>query len=242
MQRAGRASGARIAVIDDDAAVGEYVAELVVDPNVFAEASRYEDRAEYTRVLAGPRYALLRREIVGEPLPVERTSVGDRLLATFGGADPARVSELFLVAVRGLPVAATLVVGAANPRVREIETLAMQTPNVRVVYDATDMRTHYACADFAIAAAGGTCFELAFMGVPALVVVTAANQRRVAEGFSSRGAARSLGDTTGVNEETMRGEISALLNDPAARGEMSSRARAIVDGQGAGRVVAAMLE
>lgn len=247
-QVAARGAGARVLVIDDDGVAGEYVAELVLDPNAFAAENRYEKRAPYTRLLMGPSHAPLRREIAAGPPPTRATmpdTGGERrVLFSFGGADPAGTSLLALESLSRCktPFDSTLVVGAANARRAEIEKAARGVPHLRLVFDASDMRALMTWADLAVVAAGGTCLELAYLGVPAIVVVTAENQRRVADAFVARGTAVSVGDAASLTARTLALTIDRLFAIDPQREEMGVRGRALVDGRGADRVLAAMEE
>ena len=239
-QGAIEASGARSLVIDDDGAAGEYVADLVVDPNVFATPASYERRSARTRLLLGPRYALLRRELRGRP--ARRLEPPRRVLVTFGGADPADFTLTALQAVISLSVEAIIVVGPANQRHEELKRASQGARNVRLVWDAPDMRALIDDCDVAIAAAGGTCLELAHAGVPQIVAVAAANQRRVAEGLVREGLALSLGGAGAVTASGMREMLASLLADASARADMAARGPVLVDGDGPARVVAQMVE
>jgi spore coat polysaccharide biosynthesis predicted glycosyltransferase SpsG len=242
-QRAARSAGHRLAVVDDDAAVGRYLADVVVDANVFASAERYAGRAPGAKLLLGPRYALLRRELVAAPrAPAEPTGDRPRVLLAFGGADPGALSEAAVEALAGVDAELTILVGAANPRRAAIEQVARRNPAVAVVFDAPSLRDVAEGVDLALVAAGTTCLELAHLGVPQIVVATADNQRRVAEGFAARGAARSLGDAAGLSAGALRGAVVELLADAVARRALAERGRALVDGLGASRVVAALGE
>src|ERR1700733_11042670 len=61
-QRALKSAGLRILFIDDYGHAGHYSADLVLNQNVSADERLYANRESYTRLLPGPRYALLRRE------------------------------------------------------------------------------------------------------------------------------------------------------------------------------------
>ncbi len=231
--------GRRLLVVDDDGVAGAYAADLVLDPNVFADERPYSRRAASTRLLLGPRYALIRRELVGSPAP-SRPRDAARVLVTFGGSDPHGLSSMAVRALTGLGSITTVVLGPANARRDEVDRLAAAVPDVRVVSSASNMRELMDAADVAVAGAGGTCLELAHAGVPQLVVVSAENQRRVAESMAALGVARSLGAAAELTPERLRDAVTSLLADPAARSAMSARGAALVDGLGAARVVAAM--
>src|SRR5262249_14791779 len=94
-----------------------------------------------------------------------------------------------------------------------------------------------AWADVAIAAGGGTCWELAFMGVPTLVLVLADNQREVARGLSEYGLGVNLGDAACLKSALLAENLRTLLYDHAQRARMSTVGRVMIDGGGAERVV-----
>jgi UDP-2,4-diacetamido-2,4,6-trideoxy-beta-L-altropyranose hydrolase len=241
-QRVARDRGVKALVVDDDASLGEYEVDLVLDHNVFADEARYP-MLDPRRLLAGPRYALLRRELVSHP--IARARLGSRVLVSFGGADPARLAGTSLEALARLvpdvpALEATLLLGPATPHKNEVIERARSLSFVRVVCDAVDMRPHLLWADIAVVAAGGTCLELAYAGVPMLAVVTADNQHRVAETITARNVARSLGEASALDASTLTLAIGSLLADTGARSSMSSKGPTLVDGLGARRVVRAM--
>lgn len=241
-QLAVKEQGRRLIVVDDDGAAGQYIADIVVDPNVFADKDRYRTLANETRLLLGPSYALLRREILRVGVTVAPNERRRSVLVSFGGADPAGLSLVALEALGSTDLDVTLVVGPANASRGRVESAAASFNNVRVVWDAPDMRTLMDTADLALVAAGGTSLELAHLGVPQLVVVTAENQRRVAQALAERGVARSLGGAGGLGVADIYEAVVALAADPGARRAMRERGMALVDGLGAARVIACTRE
>ncbi len=241
-QRASKRRGASVLVVDDDASLAAYELDLLVDHNLFADASRYPT-IDPQRVLTGPRYALLRREITEQSL--NRSRVGSHVLLTFGGADPARLALVAVDALRELSRAvpaleATLLLGPATPHKAAVEERARSLPFLRLVCDAVNMRPHLVWADIAVVAAGGTCLELAYAGVPMLAVVTADNQRRVAAALAAHAVARSLGEARGLDARTLACAIRDLLVDSDNRARMARAGATLVDGRGAERVIGAM--
>lgn len=241
-----RALGLRVLSVDDHGFAGAEEADAILDQNLGATADAYASRSPDTMLLLGPSYALLREEFVAAAPPVR--AIGDgpprRVLLTFGGADPADATSLAIRALadpRLADVRATALVGAGNARGDAIERLAAET-NVTVVRDATDMPRRLADAELAIAAAGTTCWELAYMGLPSLLVVLADNQAALAVACDEAGMARSLGDVHAITEVSLANAIVALRNDPAAMRSMSIKGSRLVDGKGGERVARALLE
>jgi spore coat polysaccharide biosynthesis predicted glycosyltransferase SpsG len=97
-------------------------------------------------------------------------------------------------------------------------------------------------ADIAIAAAGSTCWEMCFMGLPALILDIAENQTAEAMELHRRGYAKYLGSGSTLGPQKLAAELTELLGSQKVRSEISQRCRKLVDGRGAERVVAAMLE
>lgn len=242
-----RAPGRVLAAFDD---LGDrpLPVDAVLNGNLYGDAIDYAALAPGALLLVGAQHALVREEFTAarrlretRPRPTL-----PHLLVTMGGADPTSETEkalaaLDLLARRSIPLTATVVVGGSNPRAEALRAAAARLgPDVAVVVDVTDMGARMAASDLALTAAGSTCLELACVGVAALAVVVADNQRGVAEAVARLGLGRVLGESPAVTAEAMAGAIADLLADPAARAAMEREQRARVDGQGAPRVAAAL--
>jgi UDP-2,4-diacetamido-2,4,6-trideoxy-beta-L-altropyranose hydrolase len=237
-------AGLRVAWMDDRGAPGGFVADLVVNPNVAIRSEWYDRCEARTRVLRGPRYAPLRREFSARPRGErEFPDRARRILISLGGADPDNASLAVMRAAAGAGVAGTevrVIAGPANPHLSLLQAAA--TAGVEVVSSVDDMAEALEWADVAVTGAGGTVWEALYLGVPTLLVVIAEDQRGNALELERRGVARLLGDGTALDQARVAGEIARLLDDPARRQEMSLSGRALVDGRGASRIVAAMRE
>jgi spore coat polysaccharide biosynthesis predicted glycosyltransferase SpsG len=93
-----------------------------------------------------------------------------------------------------------------------------------------------------VSAAGTTCLELAASGVPALLLVAAANQATGAAHWHRSGAFELLGALGDVPPARAAARLAALLDDPARLAAMASRAQALVPGAGAARTAAALID
>ncbi|MGH8338024.1 MAG: UDP-2,4-diacetamido-2,4,6-trideoxy-beta-L-altropyranose hydrolase, partial [Gammaproteobacteria bacterium] len=243
-QRRVKDAGFRLAVIDDLAALPRYCADVLINQNVYAEDLAYSCEP-YTRRLLGARYALLREEFAGyRTIARAVRAQARRVLITMGGADPQNATRKALAALAEIgatELEVRVLVGAANPRLAELRNVADGLRfSVRVLTAAPKMAKHMAWADVAIAASGTTAIELAFMGVPTLLVVTAENQAPIAAKLDALGAALNLGWIEQISVARVGNGLRELLGSRQMRAAMAERSRRLIDGEGAERVAAAL--
>ena len=244
-QRAIKNAGFRLLVVDDDGCAQHYAADLILNQNPCASRNMYPSRNIGTELLLGTRYALLRREFLSaRPANRAHAPRAARILVTLGGADLDNCTRKILEAVAVIEgLATTAIVGPDNPRAPELEELAKRADaRIAIRQNPPDMPQLMAWADIAVSAAGTTCWELAFMGLPMLLVVLADNQRPNATCLDKLGTAANLGWHGALSEDKMRAAIVQTLDDPALRASMSQKGFELVDGRGASRVVRKMRE
>lgn len=243
-QRAIREAGFRLLVIDDYAHLPAYEADVLLNQNVGAEALPYLPTSGSMKLL-GPRYALLRSEFRRAAcLPRDNRSRVENILVTFGGSDKQNVTQRVLEAldcIGAMGARAHVVIGAANPHREALEHLARKCRMpCELLCDIRNMADLMHGADLAISAGGSTCWELAALGVPFLVVVTAENQQIVADGLQKAGVAVHLGNERDLTPAHIAGAIGRLMESPERRATMRRMGQRLVDGEGAFRVVAAL--
>jgi spore coat polysaccharide biosynthesis predicted glycosyltransferase SpsG len=243
-QKAVAGAGHRVLALDDHGHAGRYHADLVLNQNAGADADLYAQREPTTRLLLGPRYALLREEFrrwAADTRPAPPRA--RRVVVTLGGSDPDNVSARVLdglAAVPG-PLEVLLLVGPANRHRSSLERAATACRHpVEIAAGVRDMAMRLAWADLAVSAAGSTVLELARVGTPQVLIVLADNQAPGAAAMARDGLAVNLGRHTSVDPDTIAAAVAALADDAERRQELSRRSRELVDGRGTDRVLAAM--
>jgi spore coat polysaccharide biosynthesis predicted glycosyltransferase SpsG/RimJ/RimL family protein N-acetyltransferase len=220
---------------------GRRAADVVVDPNLGSDrAARPDDGSRL--LLRGLDYALLRRTVrearktrIGHP----PAGVPPRVLVVMGGTDAAGLLEPVVAGLHaaGVEAEADVIVPAGST----LDLPRSGPVRFRPTPPRPDLPLLMAGADVVVSAAGTTVWELCCAGVPMALVRAADNQ---ADGYAAvvaAGAAVGLGDRAAVSDvaETA-GALRALLTDADARRRLAMRAVTMVDGLGAGRVVAAL--
>lgn len=159
---------------------------------------------------SGSDWAVLRSEFMGLP-PFQAKQAGPyRVLLLFGGTDPSRLTERCQKLLHGLDVTA--------------------------VADYMSVAEAMRDADLLVTSAGRTVFEAAAVGVPSIVL--AQNNREATH--THLGPAHGnvfLGLGKLVSDDQIVGAVRNLLDHADLRAELSSTARASIDGRGVERIV-----
>lgn len=238
-------AGCQLLVVDDHAHAAHYHADLVVNQNLHAVEDLYVNRDAHTHLLLGSRYALLRREFHRyRNLRREASPVAAKLLVTLGGSDPDNTTLRVIEAlhqVRAQDLEVVIVAGAGNPHLQSLEaSVAQSMGRFQLRTNVTDMAEFMAWADIAVAAAGSTSWELAFMGLPSVMLIIAENQRAIAERLAAAGACVNLGWHATVTGAAIAKAVGDLLGRADRRTALQNNLRSLVDGHGAERILAAL--
>jgi UDP-2,4-diacetamido-2,4,6-trideoxy-beta-L-altropyranose hydrolase len=236
----------RVLVIDD-LANRLHAADLLLDQNLFAEATtRYAGKIEaHCQTLLGPQYALLRAEFAEQRSMAwpDRNGPVQRILISFGGNDRTNETAKALHALDRLGQSdyqIDVLIGNANPHRQVLDVLCKQFTDVTLHVQTEQMAQRMAHADLAIGAGGITTWERCCMGLPALVMATAENQVEPLLCLSQLGVLSYLGCAEAVTVTAMAEALQTLLHSPGQRALMSEKSGILVDGQGVKRVMSAM--
>lgn len=228
-----------VLVVDDLADQLCYHADFVLNQNVGADSLVYRGETD-TRWLLGPRFALLQPEFdAWRDWTREVPDVARRVLLTVGGSDPHNASARLLESLQQVDIGTLDITVAIGP-LADATRLKRGSPgglSVTILRDVRDMASVMAAHDVAITGAGSTCWELAFMGLPAVVVQLADNQRAAGQGLADAGAAEHGGSIEELEPDHLAASVRALCLDPVRRQRMRDAGRRLVDGSGAQRVL-----
>lgn len=220
--------------------------ELLLDQNFYpVDESPYGGKLPSgCRSLVGPAFALLRPEFrAAHERAQARDGAVDRVLVFLGGMDAANVTRTAVRALlamgKALP-AIDVVIGAAHPARSDIESLCAGLERAQCHVQTSDMAGLCARADLAIGAGGSATWERCAVGLPAVVLAVAENQREI-----TRNAARAgllyAPDEYLPNEEALAIHLRAVMESSGLRNFISGRGLATVDGLGCERVAREML-
>jgi len=235
-------------VPDPDRAVPGYPARRLV---VFDDRDRFSGRARVVvqpsqpawhgpgaadLILEGYRYAPVDaafrdRRPSGGPAAYRPAPVGQapRLIVCFGGSDPADVTNRLAGALAAVHSEVEVVVGAAYHG-------EYAGSGATLLRDPADLPDRLAAATVAVIGAGTMKFEVACLGLPAVLVAVADDQLVVGGPYAATGAARYLGDGRIIDPQVVAAELASLLADADRLAAMRRAALDVVDGRGAERL------
>jgi len=243
-QHAVKEAGYKLMVIDDYAHLDYYYADIILNQNYGAEQFHYNANPD-TKILLGTKFVMLRKEFLKyKGFQRQIPEIAKKLLITMGGADPDNHTLKVLKAVNLIEISINVKVGigAANPHhellVKEAEG---SRHKIEILRGIEDMAPIMAWADAAVSAGGTTAWELAFMGLPALLFIVADNQAGAVNCLHQKGVFISCGRPSENKIEKIAAEIQALLNDSSSRKSMSREGRLMVDGRGIENIINALV-
>lgn len=234
-------------MVIDDLADRTHECDLLLDQNLGRHDADYVDLvSSHCAMLIGPQYALLRPEFAAlRVASLARRTHGKlrQILLSLGGVDQENVTGTVLETLRTsqlpLDVRLVVVMGGQAPWLEQVRAQVATMPwSMEVLVNTSAMAQCMADSDLAIGAAGGSAWERCCLGLPALLVVQADNQRSGAQALAASGAAILIGEVSDV-----AGQLSRVLDDlmlPSALAAMSIRAADVTDGTGVSRVLSAM--
>jgi len=204
-----------------------------------------------TRKLEGCKYAILGEEYRPEYI-TEKRRIPKRgplhLLVVMGGGDTTEITKRVLEALPGYQawLWLTVVVGPSSSREAidkcikqwansEPHRLRLLGCNYSVLQGVSTLAPHLKLADIAITGGGQMLFEVARMGVPAIIVRTNDDQAANSEYLARRELAIDLGMVREFYPDKLRGALKQLTYRTRLR--MHRGLRKLVDGRGTERIV-----
>ena len=240
-QKAIRKSGHKLLVIDDMAHLDHYHADILLNQNIHASRLTYSCDRDTVKLL-GCEYVLLRKEFLKyKGWRREIPEKAKKILVTMGGADPDNVTLKVIKTLTTLndhDLETRIVVGPSNPNIDTLENALLSSQcSMHILQGIENMSELMAWADVAVSAGGSTCWEIAFMGLPNMIIILAENQQAIGEQLDAEEVAINMGWHGKVTTDKIAYMLHAMTLDKKVRAEMYGRGQKLVDGNGVERIV-----
>lgn len=232
-------------VLMDDMGGRPWPVNCVVNYNAPADSVHYVRLYEGRDVslLIGSDYVPIRQQF--QNIEYRVAEQVREILITTGGGDSENIAGNILERIWDTGLEFHLVTGRYNPHLAELKKLAEHRRGIAVYHDIKDMAGLMRRCDIAVTAGGSTIYELSAVGVPTVCFSCAANQELLVNYVGAVGAGAAAGawhkDCCGTLER-IAALFRDLREDREKREAFSICARSMIDGLGARRLAAALME
>ena len=205
----------------DDLANRQHICDVLLDQNLYESMTeRYQGLVPpHCELLVGPRYSMLRQEFFkardrsGNRLIRENIR---RVLVFFGGSDPTCETEKTLQAIADIEdkkIVFDIVIGSSNKQREIIESTCSAMANVNYHCQINNIADLMIQADLGIGAAGSASWERCYLGLPTIIIITADNQKEVAEKITKENAVINLGVSARVKSCDIYNALQHLIDN-----------------------------
>jgi UDP-2,4-diacetamido-2,4,6-trideoxy-beta-L-altropyranose hydrolase len=204
-------------MIDDFGGVPDYF-HMALNFQPWADPASY---SQHCKSFIGLDYYLLRKEFWS--FPQDSKYKTQQILLTMGGTDPHQQTMRVLNILRELnnQISICVILGSMVPDILEyVEMSKNNNQQITIHTNPENMPELMAASLFAITAGGGTCWELAFMGTPSIVMAQADNQTQVAEYVIKHRVGINLGAYNKVTDQNIIENVMHLLTNEDQRAGM----------------------
>ncbi len=230
-----RQLGYKVAMFDDGKRLEDYPCDLVIDSAPDAKQLPYKSSTDAVFCL-GAEYYPLRQEFLDYGQDRTVSDQVKNILVTFGGSDPtdqtARVLRLLSQVTSEYHI--TAIVGNGYTGVA-VEFFGAES-GIEIFRNVKDMALLLQNVDIAVSSSGGTAFELAYSGVPAMLISLTDDQVPVAMAMERVGCASYVGHWNECTDEDIQYSLSLLLSTKDIRISQTIAGKKLIDGNGAERI------
>jgi len=231
--------GMPVIAIDDEG--GDVEADLIVNPAAFDGSCRYRRAAPGTRLLRGPRYALVRPAF---SVRSWRAPLKKQILIVVGSGERAAgwARKLLTAFPFGLQIDdCRIVVGAAFPDIGAF-LVSARAAGIEVLQgiDAPQLAKLMANASVALVTGGMVVPEALTVGVPVIAFPQVENLVPEMQWLGSYGCIADLGFERGMDMDAVGHDLAELIEDKDLAMRQSMLGRRLFDGSGMQRVASAI--
>ncbi len=234
-------------MVIDDLADRKHDCDLLLNQNYSKNSTEhYQDMLPQSAALfLGPKYALLRNEYaeVRKTLRKRNGNI-ERFLIFFGASDTENLTALAIEALSSPALESIfldVVIGVNHPNSDEIRAQCETRGQAQFHTALPHLADLMAKADLCIGAGGSTTWERLCLGLPTIVVSTAANQVSTSSALGEDGYVEYLGESSTLLSEVLTQKVLQLASSPQKLVRQSVVGQELVDGMGVQRAMEEIL-
>jgi UDP-2,4-diacetamido-2,4,6-trideoxy-beta-L-altropyranose hydrolase len=222
----------------DDTAKIHYYSDIVLNQNIGSDELKFS-KENYTNLLLGTKYVMIRNQLLKREDKIERKNV-KKILIMLGGTDEDNLMLSIIKMLEGInnKIEFFVIIGPLNPNEDLIkEYIDKLNLKFKLIKSPKDMSKIYLESDIAISAGGSSCYELAYFGIPNIIISIADNQLEISKELDNQKIGIYLGTKNEITKEKLENKLKELINNGSLRQTLSKNGKKLVDGKGKVRIV-----
>lgn len=227
----------KVLSIDDYSQI-HYESDIVLNQNIGSDKLRYSS-GENTYFLLGPKYVILRDKLLIRHKKIQKNEV-NKILIMLGGTDKDNLILKIIKSIKFLTkqISFIVVIGPLNHHYNEISKYVKENQlNIDVEKFPDQMEEIYLNSDISISAGGTSCYELAYFGIPNIIITIAKNQINIAKNLDKYNVSLYLGHKNQIDMNKIKNNCYELINNNNLRKKMILNGKNLVDGKGKERII-----
>lgn len=211
--------------------INNFNVDFFINPDLYAEEKPVRTK-NCNKVLLGSRYIMLRKEFFDSKISNIYTvsPVIKNIIITLGGGNSSLYINKILKSVKNLnQFNFYIVLGSGFNNKKDLIHEYSQYENIHVKYDVTNMSDLMIKCDLAVTSCSTTLYELMYLGIPIIGLVTADNQVIMAN-YLRRLNIIEICNVDSIKEQILKSTFDSRL-------DMHNKFKQVIDGKGVNRII-----
>ena len=224
------------------------LADIILNASPGAKKTNYNSSIlnKNVKFLLGPNYAPLRTDFKKIKRRNSKRAVKNILL-TFGGGDDKGVIRFVLnnlIEYLTVEKKIKIISGLSNPNNSNIKKWIKKNGfgKVELKINPENVPEIISSCDLAIINGGMTSYEVAYVGLPMIIITTAENQKKNAEAWVKKGSAVYAGSYDNLSKKKLIDSFNNLVNSSKIRALQCISSKKITKGFGSDNVASKLIE
>lgn len=209
--------------------------------NLFDQKPAEPRPPHWVKYHEGLEYGIIREEFAPYQTHVSSTMARSNVLVCFGSSDVRDCTANVIEASSWIKETGTSYEVVLGPNVQGRENILTKIDRspaaIRVHSSPSNLPEIMAGCGLAVCAGGTTMMELAFLGVPAVIIAQTSVEDRLAKLLATKGCATVLDNSHGNDPRKIAETLENLLSDPDRLREMRKHGQRTIDGLGVTRIL-----
>ena len=190
--------------------------------------------------LYGSNYFIYSNELLSKS-PKKAKKNPNNILITMGGSDPLSITLNIIKSLEEIGDAYKIMVVVGilfkTDFKERIKLFSKNHQHISVIDSPKDLSSLYLEADIVITADGLSKYEIAYLGIPMMIIHNSKKTRRINDEFLKKTYSFDLGIIQDFNEKVFLEDFRSFIQDWNARRNNSEKSKMLFDGEGKKRIL-----